>query len=480
MIEIKVEASGYLQQLIHAIVPTYTCVNKTPTQIATDLLAFQTLEPKITLGTIQPTGNYSFTWSKTNSLGCFNSAQEAIGGYIEVNDDREFNWLTSIGEDNGQQIRYRKNILGVEEDDDWLGLATRLYPECSNAALSDIAVGLEVADKSSDATYGYLTITQGDYICYDIDTLEVLRKGAATNYTADIAGNYGGTNWSNPSNVLNIDWSTYASWNFGINSASNMLGIKWSSNKVISGCGIRLQLGGGTLNRLRIYYTLDNFTTNTLLSTEYSLYTSGDGAVEHIIDFGETIEVQGLAFDFAMGGGVANTAYVFSFWGLTEYYDESASWTDIDGHQLRIPIASYHADDTYYLSYNYADFIKDFEKIIAPYNYGDIGTQMTFNFANDAQTLLAYAQNQMPLISSVPKTYNSNIILLNEVNKNFTSEELDLGNTISLIHEILGIEDKITIAGITQNLDKPGEGSIEIERKTKTLADAFRFVLNKI
>ncbi len=310
-----------------------------------------------------------------------------------------------------------------------------------------------------------------------------MRHGSATDYEANVAGNYGGSNWVNPSYALNIDWSTYASWSFSANAASNMLGVKYNINKVISGCSIRLHIGGGTLNRIRVYYTLDNFATTTLLKTDYPLYTSATGAVEHDVDFGETIEVQGLAFDFAMGGSVSNSAYVFSFWGWTEYYDESGSWTNVNDRQVRIALASYHASDTYYLSYNYAKFLKDFTAISTwedeDGNGGEVSRSMSFNRADDAETLLTWAQSYLPTVSFPPTTYQLQTVLLPEVHANFADDEVDVGDIVSVIEEDLGIVVSTRILKIARpSLDlSPAEATMEISSQLKTLADAFRYIL---
>jgi hypothetical protein len=235
-----------------------------------------------------------------------------------------------------------------------------------------------------------------------------------------------------------------------------------------------------------VYYTLDNFSTTTLLKTDNPNYTSADGPVEHVIDFGQTIEVQGLAFDFAESGAYSNSVYVFSFWGWTEYFDESGSWTNVNDRQLRIAIASYHADDTYYLSYNYADFIKDFTAITTwsdtDGNGGEVSRSMNFNRADDAETLLAWAQLYLPTVSYPPTTYQLQSVLLPEVHANFTDSEVDVGDIVAVVHDDLGIVVSTRILKITQpSLDlSPAESTMEISSQIKTLADAFRSLWNRV
>ena len=44
-----------------------------------------------------------------------------------MDNNRALQWRTTIGEDKGQQIRYRKNLKGITQDIDYTSLANRLY-----------------------------------------------------------------------------------------------------------------------------------------------------------------------------------------------------------------------------------------------------------------------------------------------------------------------------------------------------------------
>jgi len=72
---------------------------------------------------------------------------EIVGsGYIYVDNDRVFHWLDDIGEDKGQQIRYRKNLEGITRETDWGSLCTRLYPIGNGVQLSDLTVFKEALE----------------------------------------------------------------------------------------------------------------------------------------------------------------------------------------------------------------------------------------------------------------------------------------------------------------------------------------------
>jgi hypothetical protein len=104
--------------------------------------------------------NQSLLWSLLQLYDIVGS------GFIYVDNDRVFHWLNDIGEDKGQQIRYRKNLEGITKETDWGSLCTRLFPIGNEVALSDLTVVKEAATKSSDASYGYLTLTSL-YSCYN-------------------------------------------------------------------------------------------------------------------------------------------------------------------------------------------------------------------------------------------------------------------------------------------------------------------------
>jgi len=87
-------------------------------------------------------------------------------GFIYVDNDRVLHWLNDIGEDKGQQIRYRKNLQGITKETNWGQLCTKLYPSGNEVQLSDITVLKETADESFDGTYGYLTLSSL-YSCYN-------------------------------------------------------------------------------------------------------------------------------------------------------------------------------------------------------------------------------------------------------------------------------------------------------------------------
>jgi len=126
----KVEALDLASQLGKETVVEYLAESKTIDAIVDELLALQVLTPAITKGTISDSIKdltRSIQVDGDSILRALYRLRDTVGGYIEVDNDRQLNWLDSIGEDKGQQIRYRKNLKGIEREIDYSKLFNRIY-----------------------------------------------------------------------------------------------------------------------------------------------------------------------------------------------------------------------------------------------------------------------------------------------------------------------------------------------------------------
>ena len=160
----EVQAYDLMSQLGKERVVEYEAENETITTIVTDLLNFQVLTPPITIGTIS--GSYSgltrsIKVDGDTILRALFRLRDTVGGYIYVDNDRKLQWTDSLGEDKGQQIRYKKNLNGIERSIDYNSLVNRLY--CYGAGegtarikLSDAAGQTEdyVEDTTSQTKWG--------------------------------------------------------------------------------------------------------------------------------------------------------------------------------------------------------------------------------------------------------------------------------------------------------------------------------------
>jgi len=130
MIKTMVEALDLLAQLGREKVISYLAESKTISVIVDELLAYQLLTPAIGKGTIAAAYaslTRSIQADGDSILGVLLKLRDTVGGYLEVDNNGDLNWLESIGEDKGQQIRYRKNLQGIERDIDYSSLVNRLY-----------------------------------------------------------------------------------------------------------------------------------------------------------------------------------------------------------------------------------------------------------------------------------------------------------------------------------------------------------------
>lgn len=140
------EADGLINQLAdEQLIAAYTATNLTVTQIVTALLGYQILSPAITIGTIAPTDSRTMTFNAGETiLRCLHRLRETVGGYISVDNDRALQWSDSIGEDTGQQIRYKKNLKGITREVDYTTIANRVY--AYGAGEGDARIKLSDAD----------------------------------------------------------------------------------------------------------------------------------------------------------------------------------------------------------------------------------------------------------------------------------------------------------------------------------------------
>ena len=130
MIVTEVDALDLISQLGQETIVTYEAESETIGTIVDELLALQGLTPAVTKGTIH--ADYasltrSIKVDGDSILRAFYRLRDTVGGYLYVDNDRKLQWASSIGEDKGQQIRYRKNLIGIERTIDYSQLCNKLY-----------------------------------------------------------------------------------------------------------------------------------------------------------------------------------------------------------------------------------------------------------------------------------------------------------------------------------------------------------------
>ena len=99
----------------------------TPTAIITALLALQERTPAITVGTIEPTTTFCIAVENVTLMKAVSECVSYIGGYIEVDEDRHFNWYNEPSGSPTREIRYQKNMKGVTRKRDFTSITNKLY-----------------------------------------------------------------------------------------------------------------------------------------------------------------------------------------------------------------------------------------------------------------------------------------------------------------------------------------------------------------
>jgi len=165
-------------------------------EVIDDLLAYTMQTPAITKGTIATDYVNLVRNIRTGSLsilGVLLSLRDMVGGYIEVDNDRLLQWSVTIGEDKGQQIRYGKNLLGIEREIDYTQLFNRIYAYGYNTTtgtrikLSTVQTNDYVEDTTSQTTWGGIYI--GSLVNFAITSGPTLLSWAnelLTDYSAPI------------------------------------------------------------------------------------------------------------------------------------------------------------------------------------------------------------------------------------------------------------------------------------------------------
>jgi len=179
MIVEEIEAEQIVARLLDDIVEgQYLAKDALVSTILSELLARQTTSNPIVLGgvdaALDQVRSVDIRWDSL--LRACLAVRDLVGGVLYVESDklnprqRRLYLKERIGEDKGQQIRYRKNLKGIERESDFADLATRLYAFGSGSGPGQVKLSLllieqEEAVKSWDSNYGYLTLS-GKYSAY--------------------------------------------------------------------------------------------------------------------------------------------------------------------------------------------------------------------------------------------------------------------------------------------------------------------------
>ena len=176
---VDVEAQDLLGQLDDEVLLDYSASGRTVFDIVTDWLGAQVSEQPVTLGYIDPVIAQmarSINVRGGTILEALGSLWETVGGHYYVSARRKFYWRARRGRSDGQQLRCRKNMLGVTRNEDTSRLATRLYIYGKNVGgarinLTGAGWPEEYVDTPTQALYGVLPAVIVDNSVSDAQTL---------------------------------------------------------------------------------------------------------------------------------------------------------------------------------------------------------------------------------------------------------------------------------------------------------------------
>jgi len=487
MIITEVSYDDYLAQLGEEVIDSYDTAGKAVTDIVDDLLAYQHRATKITKGTIAPTDTRALKVEGKTILCALLQLKESVGGYISVDNSRALQWANDIGEDKGQQIRYRKNLKGITKETNYNDLCTKLHMlGGAGIKLSDIDVVKEEATRDSDASYGYLTLG-GKYACYKDWTAE----GDALPGHITVYKELGAKISLTPINFEDAD----DGWNNEALAYDGNTATGADSNLVLAGAWteyLAFDLGAPALlmNGMRFYPSDLRDAANHFNRVWVDISIDGIDWVNvynHLMDGGDDWSNQWTEINFATqlvrgirirfnrhAGGTNGFEYLEELEGRTDYQDDTANWEQgVDEHIVRCAIGDYDAAATYYISYTHAGYLIAWDKIT---DGDDLFSRTLSNkYESYVLSLLEAGRLLLDEVKEVPINYSIRTVDLSE------SESLDLdfdalqkGSIVKIINEELGIDVKARIVNITKpDLLNPQNMEIEITTRLRDIADVI-------
>lgn len=477
MIITEVKTDGLMSQLGEEVVESYDTGESGAEveDIVDDLLALQRKATKITKGTISASGTRAMSITNRTILSVLLTLQESVGGYMYVDTDRKLQWPTTIGEDKGQQIRYRKNLIGIERDIDYGGYCTKLHPTSSDENLSDISIGPVDVDTDTDASYGYITLKE-TYACYKDWTevgaalppnVTVWKKNATPSWTVP-SGVDSAPGWSDTANARDNDWDTRAT-------SGEYTREQWTPYITMSIADAwyetvkwKLADAGIGIQRLQID-VYDSVEWTTIYNGHpYSGPKERDFAGQRCTKIRARAQMDWATYPTSTG-----------YWRLFECQlyqsdvtDDSSNWVSgADERTVRCDIGDWDAGADYQISYQYANYLKAWDKIV---DSDDIVARVVSNkYEAYAISVLEAAILMLDELKEIPITYKIRAIDLSKNEDfNFAFEALQLGSVLTVIDEDLGINVSVRVVSLEHpDLLNPQNIELDLSTRVKDISD---------
>jgi hypothetical protein len=482
MIITTLNSNGLLSQLAEEVVEGFDTGDSgmAVADIVASLLEYQRKDTKITVGTISVTGTRAIkVKSPRTILSVLLKLQESVGGYISVDNDRVLDWATDIGEDKGQQIRYRKNLVGIERTINWDDYCTRLFLSGAEESLSDITIGPVSPTITTDETYAYFTLPE-QYAAYygwtaEGDTLPATFKVWLENDSpawVDAGG----------------DCSSGLYWD-DVSYGSDGNDGTWAEYLGPSGYGIPAygrsspfyaNIGEGTYNAVKYKLYIDGYKYQTIkievYTTEWEqVYYGAPGTIG---------EWHTKTFTTRACSRVQITGY--NTWAdvvlfqINEIQLLEADLSDVTDdfdqgeyeNVVRCAIGDYNALNTYTIEYQHANYLVAWDKIT---DNDDIVARIVSAPSDTySLSLLEYGRLLLDKLKEESYTYSIDCINLAEVAPKFEFDQLELGSIVNVIDEDLGIDVSARVVKISfPDLLNPENMQVEISTRIRDITDSI-------
>ena len=484
-VKTMVSCDGLMARLGEEIIATYdTGTDGSPVgEIVTALLAFQRKATQVGEGTVGATGTRAISITNKSILSSLIQLQESVGGYISVDNDWDFQWPTTIGEDKKQEIRYRKNLRGIIRDIDYENFCTKLHPKSSGESLSDISVGPVDVDTDTDASYGYITLkeTYAAYLGWLSlggalpANVTVWKQNAAPTWKV-ASGVDSAPGWADWANSIDDDWDTYGK--------SDCVPISVWTNYIT--CSIESGFYGAVKFKWdkNVCSGSAGFYLNYL---EISVYDGADWTVIHsgaasrgsevTREFaGQTVEKFRVraysSISSHPGDGVAQATLYECQFLQSNLADDSAVWEQGEfENTIRCAIGDWDAGATYQISYTYADYLMAWDQITTA---DDIVAKVVTNkYESYSLSLLEAAILLLDELKVIPITYDIDTIDLSQNEDfDFSFDALELGSQVRVIDEDMGVNVNVRIIRMEHpDLLEPERMKLQLSTRVKDISD---------
>jgi len=473
MIKVDLTTNGLLSQLGEEVIAHYDTgpSGAAVADIVNALLGFQRKATKITVGTISVTGTRAVQVTSARTiLSVLLELQETVGGYLYVTPARVLNWLAGIGEDKGQQIRYRKNLMGIERSINYQNLCTKLHLTGGIDGLDTIVVGPIAPTITTDASYAYFTLAEqyGAYLGFTAEgdplpeTFKVWTETSAPDWVSGVAS---GVDWdddgSDPTDASDGDVESSAwQWYVGAGNWTGTLAITFADTNYYK---VKWHTHYDRTIKIETYNPDDGYQT---------VYEGASGADTWGYQTFSNRRVTALRVRILNNKAWEIDIYVDEIQlEESDLVDVSADFVQGEWENIvRCAIGVYDAGESYTVEYTHADYLMAWDKIT---DADDIVARIvSLPSYTYGISMLEYGKLLLDELKESEITYSVNMANLAEVDAKFSFDKLQLGSIVTIIDEELGIDVSARVVKIRfPDLQSPERMEIELSSRIRDIAD---------